>query len=47
MIFSKKPVVAHIRLKGVIGNVGKFQQGLSLASNEAIIKKLSKQKNYQ
>ena len=39
MIFSKKPVVAHIRLKGVIGNVGRFQQGLSLASNEAIIKK--------
>tara|TARA_B100000886_G_scaffold202891_1_gene140161 strand:+ start:8665 stop:9471 length:807 start_codon:yes stop_codon:yes gene_type:complete len=39
MIFSKKPVVAHIRLRGVIGNVGRFQQGLSLASNEAIIKK--------
>ena len=39
MIFSKKPVVAHIRLKGVIGNVGRFQQGLSLASNEVIIKK--------
>lgn len=39
MFFSNKPQVAHIRLNGVIGNVGRFQQGMSLASHEEIIKK--------
>ena len=39
MFFSKKPQVAHIRLSGVIGNVGRFQQGMSLSSHEQIIKK--------
>ena len=44
MIFSKKPQVAHIRLSGVIGNVGRFQQGMSLSSHEQIIKKAFNQK---
>ena len=44
MIFSKKPQVAHIRLSGVIGNVGRFQQGMSLSSHEQIIKKAFSQK---
>ena len=39
MFFSKKPQVAHIRLNGVIGNVGRFQQGMSFNSHEQIIKK--------
>ncbi len=37
--FKNKPVVAHLRLSGVIGNVGRFQQGLSYASHHEIIKK--------
>ena len=44
MIFSKKPQVAHIRLNGIIGNVGRFQQGMSLNSHEQIIKKAFSQK---
>jgi len=39
LFFSNKPQVAHVRLSGVIGNVGRFQQGMSFASHEAIIKK--------
>ena len=39
MFFKKKPLIAHIRLSGVIGNVGRFQQGLSYASHHEIIKK--------
>ena len=37
--FNSKPIVAHIRLSGVIGNVGRFQQGLSYTSHCDIIKK--------
>ena len=44
MFFSKKPQVAHIRLNGVIGNVGRFQQGMSFNSHEQIIKKAFNQK---
>ena len=44
MFFSKKPQVAHIRLNGIIGNVGRFQQGMSLNSHEQIIKKAFNQK---
>ena len=44
MFFSKKPQVAHIRLNGIIGNVGRFQQGMSLNSHEQIIKKAFSQK---
>ena len=39
MFFKKKSLVAHIRLSGVIGNVGRFQQGLSYASHHEIIEK--------
>ena len=36
---KKKKVVPHIRLNGVIGNVGKFRQGIDFAGQEEIIKK--------
>lgn len=39
MFFKKKSLIAHIRLSGVIGNVGRFQQGLSYSSHHEIIKK--------
>jgi len=39
MFFKKKSLIAHIRLSGVIGNVGRFQQGLSYASHHEIIEK--------
>ena len=32
-IFKKKIVVPHIRLSGIIGNVGKFKQGIEKFSN--------------
>ena len=38
-IFKKKKVVSHIRLTGVIGNVGKFRQGIEYSGQEDIIKK--------
>ena len=37
--FKKKKVVPHVKLNGVIGNVGKFKQGIDFASQEEIIKK--------
>ena len=37
--FRKKKVVSHIKLNGVIGNVGKFKQGIDFAGQEEIIKK--------
>ena len=37
--FKKKKIVSHIRLTGVIGNVGKFKQGIEYSSQEDIIKK--------
>ena len=37
--FKKKKVVPHIKLNGVIGNVGKFRQGLDFAGQEGVIKK--------
>ena len=37
--FKKKKIVSHIKLSGVIGNVGKFKQGIDLAGQEEIIKK--------
>ena len=37
--FKKKKIVPHIRLSGVIGNVGKFKQGIDFASQQDIIKK--------
>ena len=37
--FKKKKIVAHIKLSGVIGNVGKFKQGIDFAGQEEIILK--------
>ena len=37
--FKKKKVIPHIKLNGVIGNVGKFRQGIDFASQEENIKK--------
>tara|TARA_B100000963_G_scaffold39051_1_gene29049 strand:+ start:551 stop:1357 length:807 start_codon:yes stop_codon:yes gene_type:complete len=38
-IFKKKKVVPHIKLSGVIGNVGKFKQGIDFSGQEDIILK--------
>ena len=37
--FKKKNIIGHIKLNGVIGNVGKFKQGIDFAGQEEIIKK--------
>ena len=37
--FKKKKIVAHIKLNGVIGNVGKFKQGIDFSGQEEIIEK--------
>jgi len=42
--FKKKKIVSHIKLNGVIGNVGKFKQGIDFAGQEEIIKKAFSQK---
>ena len=36
---KKKTIIPHIKLNGVIGNVGKFKQGIDFAGQEEIIKK--------
>ena len=38
-IFKKKIIVPHLKLSGVIGNVGKFKQGIDFSSQEEIISK--------
>ncbi len=38
-IFKKKKIVPIIRLSGVIGNIGKFKQGIDFASQQDLIKK--------
>ena len=38
-IFKKKKIIAHIKLNGIIGNAGKFKQGIDFASQEEIIEK--------
>jgi len=38
-LFKKKKIVAHIKLNGVIGNAGKFKQGIDFAGQEEIIEK--------
>ena len=38
-LFKKKKIVPLIRLSGVIGNVGKFKQGIDLSGQEETIKK--------
>ncbi len=37
--FKKKKIITHIKLNGVIGNVGKFKQGIDFSGQEAIIQK--------
>ncbi len=37
--FKNKKIVPHIKLSGVIGNVGKFKQGIDFSGQEEIIKK--------
>ena len=38
-IFKKKIIVPHVRLTGVIGNLGRFKQGMDLSSQQDILKK--------
>mgnify|MGYP006095291925 CR=1 FL=1 len=38
-LFKKKTIIAHLKLNGVIGNVGKFKQGIDFSGQEEIIKK--------
>ncbi len=38
-ILKKKIVIPHIRLSGVIGNVGRFKQGIDFSGQQDIIKK--------
>ena len=38
-IFNKKKVIPHVRLSGIIGNVGRFKQGIDLANQRDILKK--------
>ena len=35
--FKKKKIIPHIKLNGVIGNVGKFKQGIDFSGQEDII----------
>ncbi len=37
--FKKKKIVSHLRLNGIIGNVGKFRQGIDFANQQEVIKK--------
>jgi signal peptide peptidase SppA len=37
--FRKKNLIAHIKLNGVIGNAGKFKQGIDFSGQEEIIEK--------
>ena len=37
--FKKKKIVPHLRLTGVIGNAGRFKQGIDFAGQEELIKK--------
>ena len=34
-----KKIIPHIKLSGVIGNVGKFKQGIDFSGQEEIISK--------
>ena len=37
--FKKKKIIAHIKFNGVIGNAGKFKQGIDFSGQEEIIEK--------
>ena len=43
--FKKKKIIPHIKLSGVIGNVGKFKQGIDFSGQEDIITKAFSLKN--
>ncbi len=34
--FKKKKIIAHIKLNGVIGNAGKFKQGIDLQDKKRL-----------
>ena len=36
---KKKKIIPHIKLTGIIGNVGKFRQGIDFSGQEEIILK--------
>ena len=36
---KKKKIIPHIKLSGIIGNVGKFKQGIDFSGQEEIISK--------
>ena len=38
-LFKKKKIIPHLKLSGVIGNVGKFKQGIDFSGQEEIISK--------
>ena len=38
-IFKKKIIIPHLKLSGVIGNVGKFKQGIDFSGQEEMISK--------
>ena len=38
-LFKKKPIIPHVRLTGVIGNIGRFSKGIDLAGQREILKK--------
>ena len=37
--FKKKKIIPHVKFQGVIGNVGKFRQGIDFSGQEEILKK--------
>ena len=37
--FKKKKIVSHIKLNGIIGNAGKFKQGIDFSGQEEVINK--------
>jgi signal peptide peptidase SppA len=37
--FKKKKIIPHIKLNGIIGNAGKFKQGIDFAGQEELIEK--------
>ena len=37
--FKKKKIIPHIKLSGVIGNVGKFKQGIDFLVKKTLLQK--------
>ena len=40
-LFKKKTIIPHVRLSGVIGNLGRFNKGIDLVGQREILKKAS------